>query len=60
MSIHELAERLDNAAREAREIPQFDTQNSLSLEEAYAIQAASVARRVARGEMGHSHHGGRN
>ncbi|EMN4761814.1 MULTISPECIES: 2-keto-4-pentenoate hydratase [Enterobacteriaceae] len=51
MSIHELAERLDNAAREAREIPQFDTQNSLSLEEAYAIQAASVARRVARGEQ---------
>ncbi|WP_091903518.1 2-keto-4-pentenoate hydratase [Chitinasiproducens palmae] len=41
---------LDDAAREAREVAQFDTDNRLSLDDAYAIQSASIARRLARGE----------
>ncbi|USE76619.1 fumarylacetoacetate hydrolase family protein [Cupriavidus gilardii] len=42
--------RLDDAARYAREIPQFDTDNMLSLRDAYEIQRASIARRLERGE----------
>ncbi|MDN5505724.1 MAG: fumarylacetoacetate hydrolase family protein [Comamonas sp.] len=42
--------RLDDAARYAREVPQFDTDNALSLPDAYAIQRASIARRLERGE----------
>lgn len=41
---------LDDAARQARAVPQFDTDNRLGLPDAYAIQSASIARRVARGE----------
>jgi 2-oxo-3-hexenedioate decarboxylase len=44
------AARLDDAARHAQEIAQFDTGNTLSLESAYAIQSASIQRRLARGE----------
>lgn len=51
MSAHEeIITRLDDAARYARETPQFDTGNRLSLPEAYEIQRASIARRLARGE----------
>ncbi|WP_414444450.1 2-keto-4-pentenoate hydratase [Burkholderia sp. 22PA0106] len=48
--ITEYASLLDDAAREAREIEQFDTAHRLSLDDAYRIQAASIERRLARGE----------
>jgi len=51
MSVHEeIITRLDDAARYAREVPQFDTDNKLSLPEAYEIQRASISRRLERGE----------
>lgn len=49
--ITELAALLDDAAREARGIPQIDAEGRLSLEDAYAIQKASIERRLARGEQ---------
>ncbi|MBC7202682.1 MAG: fumarylacetoacetate hydrolase family protein [Pusillimonas sp.] len=49
-SIAEYAELLDDAARLGNEVPQFDTENKLSLEDAYAIQKASIERRLSRGE----------
>jgi len=48
--IEELAAQLDDAAREAREVAQIDPQGRLPLEDAYAIQRASIERRVSRGE----------
>lgn len=45
----EYAGLLDNAAANATEIAQFDPEGRLSLETAYAIQAASIQRRVERG-----------
>ena len=44
------AERLDEAARQARAVPQFSDAERFGVDEAYAIQAASIARRLARGE----------
>lgn len=41
---------LDDAARHAREVPQFDQDSRLSLADAYGIQSASIARRLSRGE----------
>lgn len=41
---------LDDAARHAHEVSQFDTESRLSLEDAYAIQAGSIQRRLDRGE----------
>lgn len=49
--ITELAATLDDAAREARAIAQIDAESRLSLDEAYAIQKASIERRLARGEQ---------
>jgi 2-oxo-3-hexenedioate decarboxylase len=49
-SIAEYAELLDEAARLGNEVPQFDTENKLSLEDAYAIQKASIDRRLNRGQ----------
>jgi 2-oxo-3-hexenedioate decarboxylase len=49
-TISDYARLLDDAARNAQEIEQFDTNNALSLDEAYAIQSESIQRRVARGE----------
>ena len=43
-----LAQRVDDAARNAREIPQLA--ETITLEDAYAIQRESLARRYARGE----------
>ena len=43
-----LAERLDEAARTANATPQLI--EPISIEEAYAVQSASIARRYARGE----------
>lgn len=48
--ITELAATLDDAAREARAIAQIDAECRLSLEDAYAIQKASIERRLGRGE----------
>jgi 2-oxo-3-hexenedioate decarboxylase len=47
--VEELAEKLDDAARDAREVAQIDTEGRMSLDDAYAIQRASIERRVARG-----------
>jgi 2-oxo-3-hexenedioate decarboxylase len=46
--IKALAQRVDNAAKDATEIPQLA--ESITLEDAYAIQKESLARRYARGE----------
>ena len=48
--ITELATILDDAAREARAVAQIDAEGRLSLQDAYAIQKASIERRLARGE----------
>ena len=47
--IEELAEQLDDAAHESREVAQIDPEGRMSLEDAYAIQRASIQRRVSRG-----------
>ncbi|OCK55037.1 fumarylacetoacetate hydrolase family protein [Bradyrhizobium sp. LMTR 3] len=47
--VEELAEQLDAAARDAREVTQIDPEGHLSLQDAYAIQRASIERRVSRG-----------
>ncbi len=47
--IQDYAKLLDDAAHFAHEVEQFDTDNRLSLDDAYAIQAASLARRAERG-----------
>jgi 2-oxo-3-hexenedioate decarboxylase len=48
VSLEALAERLDDAARYARAVPQLA--EPLDIEQAYEIQRLSVARRIARGE----------
>ncbi|KKB62017.1 4-oxalocrotonate decarboxylase [Robbsia andropogonis] len=50
VDIEKYATLLDDAAREGRELAQFDTDEQLSLADAYAIQSESIKRRVARGE----------
>jgi 2-oxo-3-hexenedioate decarboxylase len=47
----ELATRLDDAARQARTTDQIDPDGRLSLDDAYAVQQASIARRLSRGEQ---------
>jgi 2-oxo-3-hexenedioate decarboxylase len=47
--VEELAEQLDAAARDAREVAQIDPEGHLSLQDAYAIQHMSIQRRVSRG-----------
>jgi 2-oxo-3-hexenedioate decarboxylase len=46
----EFANLLDDAAREARAVAQIDPSGELALADAYAIQRASIERRLARGE----------
>ncbi|WP_397458779.1 2-keto-4-pentenoate hydratase [Pseudomonas asplenii] len=48
--IAEYAARLDEAARTAIAISQIDPESNMSLDDAYRIQAASMARRLGRGE----------
>ncbi|MBL0422998.1 fumarylacetoacetate hydrolase family protein [Ramlibacter sp. AW1] len=48
--LQELARLLDDAARQATAVEQIDPEGKLSLEQAYAIQAESLALRGARGE----------
>lgn len=50
IDIENLAKVVDDAAREHREITKLTTMQELTFDEAYAIQKASVARRLARGE----------
>jgi 2-oxo-3-hexenedioate decarboxylase len=45
-----LAELVDTAAKTAREIPQLSIEHPLTIEDAYAVQQQSIARRIARGE----------
>jgi len=45
-----LAELVDTAAKDGRAIEQLSLRHPLSLEEAYAVQRASIARRLERGE----------
>jgi 2-oxo-3-hexenedioate decarboxylase len=48
--IAELARIVDDAARKANAIKQLSAKAPLSVEDSYAIQSASIQRRVARGE----------
>jgi 2-oxo-3-hexenedioate decarboxylase len=48
--IARLAALVDDAAREAHEIDQLSLSTTLSVDDAYAIQQASIARRLQRGE----------
>lgn len=48
--ISELAALLDDAAHQARGVEQIDPRGELALADAYAIQSASIQRRLARGE----------
>ncbi|RYY68733.1 MAG: 4-oxalocrotonate decarboxylase [Comamonadaceae bacterium] len=48
--MNELAAILDEAARTAQAVDQIDPDGKLSLADAYAVQSASLARRVQRGE----------
>ncbi len=49
-SLAALAEFVDTAAKMATEIPQLTDTMELGIDDAYAVQAMSVARRLARGE----------
>lgn len=51
LDIAGLAERLDNAAVNAQAIPQLALEVELSEAQAYEVQAAVIARRLARGEQ---------
>ena len=53
--IFSAAEVVDEAAWHAREIAQFTESGALSVADAYAIQAQSVARRLSRGEQRRGH-----
>lgn len=48
--IAKLAQRVDDAAHNAHAISQFGEAEQISVSDAYAIQAASIARRLDRGE----------
>lgn len=48
--IGEMAAVLDNAARNAKSVAQIDPQGEMTLADAYAIQSASIQRRLSRGE----------
>ena len=49
-TIQQHALRLDEAARSATAVEQLDPESQMSLEEAYAIQMASIQQRLQRGE----------
>ena len=50
MNLTELAQILDDAAQNATTVPQLSRKHSFSEKEAYAIQKASIDRRLQRGE----------
>ncbi len=49
-TLQEFARLLDDAAKDAHEVAQIDPDSRLPLADAYAIQSASIQRRLARGE----------
>ena len=51
MNTQSLANTVDTAAKNATAIPQLTTQHSFDVDESYAIQAASIENRYARGEQ---------
>ena len=51
MNIQNLAQTLDDAAKNAQSIPQISLETPLSETDAYNIQKASIERRYARGEQ---------
>ena len=50
MNYNKIAESLDLAAHNAEAVPQISTEKGINLEEAYAVQSISIARRYVRGE----------
>lgn len=50
MNYNKIAEKLDHAALHHEAIDQISTENKMKLEEAYAIQSISIARRYLRGD----------
>jgi len=50
-NLNEYATLLDDAAREVKEVGQFDPEGIISLSDAYEIQSLSIKRRIARGEQ---------
>lgn len=50
MNYNQIAEKLDNAAFKAEAIPQISLSNAINLDQAYAVQSISMARRYIRGE----------
>lgn len=48
--VHDLSARLDDAARFARATPQLSLEHDLDVATAYAVQAASIQRRIDRGD----------
>lgn len=48
--INALAQTVDDAARNAKAIPQISAKTDITVDEGYAIQAAAFQRRLARGE----------
>jgi len=50
IDLHELAARVDDAARHAKAIPQLTAEAQITIEGAYEIQRMSIGRRLERGE----------
>lgn len=50
MNYNKIAESLDLAAHNAEAVPQLSAEKEINLEEAYAVQSISIARRYVRGE----------
>lgn len=50
INYNKIAERLDLAAHQATAVPQVSLTHPLNIEEAYAVQSISIARRYIRGE----------
>ena len=51
MNIQDLANTVDTAANTASAIPQLSLEHTFNVDESYAIQAASINNRYARGEQ---------
>lgn len=50
MDIKKIAETLDNAARNAKPVPQLNLGDAFTIKDAYRVQKASISRRYERGE----------
>ena len=50
IDVKKLAKTVDDAARNAKAIPQISDKSAITLDEGYAVQAAAFSRRLARGE----------